>query len=162
MATLGNWLSTLKLLAALGSGLIAGTFFAFSTFVMRALGRLPPPEGIAAMQAINIVVLSPMFLGVFMGTAVLCAIGAVFSFFRWHEPGSGYLLAGSLLYLAGCFLVTAAFNVPRNNVLAAVVPTDPASASVWANYLSSWTFWNHVRTIGSLAAMVAFILALRD
>jgi uncharacterized membrane protein len=162
MATLGNWLSTLKLLAALGCGLIAGTFFAFSTFVMRALARLPPPEGIAAMQAINVVVLNPWFLGVFMGTAALCAVGAIGSFLRWQQPGSGYLLAGSLLYLIGCFLVTVAFNVPRNNVLAAVIPTDPASASVWANYLSSWTFWNHVRTIGSLTAMVAFILALRD
>lgn len=162
MATLGNWLSTLKLLAALGSGLIAGTFFAFSTFVMRALGRLPPPEGIAAMQAINVVVLNPVFLGVFVGTAILCAAGAVASFLRWHEPGAGYLLAGSLLYGIGCFLVTVAFNVPRNDVLAAVIPTDPASASIWANYLSSWTFWNHVRTIGSLTAMAAFILSLRD
>ncbi len=47
-------------------------------------------------------------------------------------------------------------------LLLQVVPTDPASAGVWANYLSSWTFWNHVRTIGSLAAMAAFILSLRD
>lgn len=162
MATLGNWLSTLKLLAALGSGLIAGTFFAFSTFVMRAFARLPPAEGIAAMQAVNVAVLNPWFLGVFMGTAALCAVGAACSFLRWHAPGSGYLLAGSLLYLIGCFLVTAAFNVPRNNLLGSVVPTEPASASVWASYLSGWTFWNHVRTIGSLAAMVAFVLALRD
>jgi uncharacterized membrane protein len=162
MATLGNWLSTLKLLAVLGCGLIAGTFFGFSTFVMRAFARLPPAEGIAAMQSVNVAVINPWFLGVFMGTAVLCAVGAACSFLRWQAPGSGYLLAGSLLYLIGCFLVTAAFNVPRNNVLASVVPTDPASASVWASYLSSWTFWNHVRTIGSLAAMAAFILALQD
>ena len=40
--------------AVLGCGLVAGIFFAFSTFVMRALGRRPAGEGIAAMQAINI------------------------------------------------------------------------------------------------------------
>ena len=44
-------------LAAIGSGLIAGVFFAFSTFVMRALGRRPPTEGMAAMQAINVAVI---------------------------------------------------------------------------------------------------------
>ena len=34
----------LTLLAALGSGLIAGVFFAFSSFVMAALGRLPSDQ----------------------------------------------------------------------------------------------------------------------
>ena len=29
-------------------------FFAFSTFVMQALDRLPAPQGIAAMQSINV------------------------------------------------------------------------------------------------------------
>ena len=35
--------------------LVAGIFFAFSTFIMRALGRLRPAEGVAAMQAINVI-----------------------------------------------------------------------------------------------------------
>ena len=34
----------LTLLAALGCGLVAGAFFAFSSFVMKALGRLPPAD----------------------------------------------------------------------------------------------------------------------
>ena len=63
---------TWKLLAALGCGLIAGVFFAFSAFVMSALARLEPPQGTAAMQAINITVINPWFMGVFMGTAVVC------------------------------------------------------------------------------------------
>ena len=36
--------------AAIGSGLIAGIFFAFSTFIMQAFARLPADQGIAAMQ----------------------------------------------------------------------------------------------------------------
>jgi uncharacterized membrane protein len=32
---------TLTLIAAVGAGLSGGVFFAFSTFVMKALGRLP-------------------------------------------------------------------------------------------------------------------------
>ena len=33
--------------AAIGCGLVAGIFFAFSSFVMAALGRLPSDHGIA-------------------------------------------------------------------------------------------------------------------
>ena len=47
----------LTLLAALGRALMAGTFFAFSAFVMCALGRLRPATGIAAMRSINVVVI---------------------------------------------------------------------------------------------------------
>lgn len=151
----------LTLLAALGSGLIAGVFFAFSSFVMRALGRIPAAEGIAAMQSINIVVLNPVFLLVFVGTAVLCGIAIVFSWLRWNEPGAVYLLAGGLLYLTGTFLVTMVFNVPRNDALAAVAPASPEGARLWADYLTSWTAWNHVRAAAALAAAASFSLALR-
>jgi len=50
MAMTFQWQIILKLLVALGCGLVAGVFFAFSTFVMPALARLQPPQGIAAMQ----------------------------------------------------------------------------------------------------------------
>lgn len=161
MTTLEKFLPTLTLLAALGAGLIAGAFFAFSSFVMRALGRIPAPEGIAAMQSINIVVLNPVFLSVFVGTAVLSLIAIVFSWLRWNQPGAVYLLAGGLLYLIGTFLVTMVFNVPRNDALAAVAPASPEGARLWADYLSSWTAWNHVRTAAALAAAASFSLALR-
>lgn len=60
-------------LAALGSGLMAGTFFAFLMLVMGALGRLPPDHGLAAKKSINVVVLDPMFLVVFVGAALVRA-----------------------------------------------------------------------------------------
>jgi uncharacterized membrane protein len=162
MATVDKWLFPLTFLAALGSGLIAGVFFAFSAFVMRAFARLPPGEGMGAMQSVNVAVLNPLFLGVFVGTAALCGLVAVASLLRWSEPGAAYLLAGGLLYLVGTFLVTMMFNVPRNNALAAAAPADPDSARLWASYLTSWTAWNHVRTAAALAATASFILALRD
>jgi uncharacterized membrane protein len=42
-------LFALTFLAALGAGLIGGLFFAFSSFVMTALHRLPSATGISAM-----------------------------------------------------------------------------------------------------------------
>jgi hypothetical protein len=82
------------LVAMAGSALIAGAFFAFSTFVMKALAALPAPQGIAAMQSINVVVINPLFLIPFAGTAVLSAGLAAAAVLRWQEPGVGYLLAG--------------------------------------------------------------------
>jgi uncharacterized membrane protein len=152
----------LKLFAALGCGLIAGVFFAFSTFVMKALAQQPPAQGIAAMQSINITVINPWFMTAFLGTAVACIFLAISSLLKWQEAGVVYLLVGCLLYLIGTFLVTIVFNVPLNDTLAKVKPESPESATVWASYLANWTFWNHIRTMAALAAAVAFILALCD
>lgn len=160
MTTLEQWLFALTFLAALGCGLVAGIFFAFSAFVMKALSRLPPGQGIAAMQSINVAVLNPWFMAAFMGTAVACVLALIASLLRWHEPGAAYLFAGSTLYLVGCLLVTVVFNVPRNEALALVVPATPDGASLWAGYVSSWTAWNHVRTAASLAAAVSLTIAL--
>ena len=140
---------------------MAGVFFAFSTFVMNALARLPPAHGIAAMQSINIAVINPIFMAVFMGTALSSVFLAVASLLKWQSPRTGYLLIGGLLYLAGTFLVTMVFNVPLNNALAVVDPASADAASLWSRYVSSWTAWNHVRTVAALAAAASFTLALR-
>ncbi|MGH8530544.1 MAG: DUF1772 domain-containing protein [Nevskiales bacterium] len=160
MTTADGLLFVLTLATALGCGLIAGLFFAFSVSVMKALARLPPAEGIAAMQSINIVIVNPVFLSVFLGTAVGCALVMVASLLRWHDPGSVYLLVGGALYLVGSLLVTVVFNIPRNEALARIAPTDPGGASLWADYLSRWTAWNHIRTIASLAAAVSLTIGL--
>lgn len=150
----------LTLVAALGSALVAGIFFAFSTFVMSALGRLRPDQGIAAMQSINVVVLNPWFFGAFFGTAAASVVLAVVAMIGWGEPGTAYLLAGSALYLITCILVTIVFNVPLNDRLAKVAPDSPEGAELWTRYLTTWTTWNHVRTAGPLVASAGFILAL--
>ena len=105
-------LSTITLLSALGCAVIGGTFFAFSTFVMPALARLPASQGIGAMQSINVVVLNRWFLGVFLGTALACVVLSVASSVR----GPAWLsIAGSLLYLVGSLGITKWFNVPLND-----------------------------------------------
>ena len=151
----------LTLVAALGTGLIAGVFYAFSTFVMKALARQPAPEGMAAMQSVNVVVINPMFLGVFLGTAAACVTTIVAALLRWDRPGSAYLLAGAALYLVGTFGVTMAANVPLNNTLAAVSREDPDAPRRWADYVGRWTTWNHVRTAAALAAAGSFTVAFR-
>ena len=58
--------SVLTLATAVACGTMAGAFFAFSTFVMKALARLPPNEGIAAMQSINVAAVNSWFLAAFL------------------------------------------------------------------------------------------------
>ena len=153
-------LLALTLVAALGCGLVGGAFFAFSTFVMRALGRIPAAQGIAAMQSINVAVITPSFMGALFGTGVMCLILAIASLPSWPASWALYVLAGSVLYLVGTVLVTIVFNVPRNNALAAVDQASADGARVWTEYLRSWTAWNHVRTAAALAAAACLIMAL--
>jgi len=153
-------LSTLALLACIGAATIGGVFFAFSTFVMRALAQLPLSLGVAAMQRINVVVLNPVFLGVFIGTALLTAACVVASFFPWNAPRSQLLVAAGLLYLAGSFWVTLAFNVPRNKHLARLDTESLEAARYWPIYVREWSRWNHVRTAASLASAACSAAAL--
>lgn len=159
--TLDGLLPYLTVGAAVGCGLIAGVFFAFSAFVMPALARLPAPRGIAAMQSINVAAITPSFMSALFGTGVACGLLAVSSLASWRRPGAGYILLGSLLYVGGSLFVTMAFNVPRNNALAAVDAGSAEGAAVWSSYLASWTAWNHVRTAAALAAAVLLTVALR-
>jgi len=156
-----RFIVALTFFSVLDSCLVAGIFFAFSTFVITALGRLPPHQGIVIMQSINVAVLNPWFFAVFFGTAAACVILAVSALFNWNGPGAIYLLVGSVLYLLGSILVTIAFNVPLNEALAAVKPDTTEGAELWTGYLSAWTVWNHIRTAGSLAAAASFLMALR-
>ena len=151
-------LTTLTVIAALiGSSLISGVFFAFSRFIMKALARRPALEGIAAMKSINVVVINPIFLGLFMGTTVICLIISIIAIAEWQMPAASYFLVGSLFYIVGTFLVTGLGNVPLNNQLAAVKEHDLDAVEVWHNYLKKWTRLN---TIRSVCAMMATLIML--
>ena len=150
----------LTIIAAIGSGLVAGVFFAFSNFVMAALARLPVPQGIAAMNSINITVITPTFMTALFGTGLICLVLVAAAFMGWAQSGSYWLLAGAVIYVIGNPIVTMVFNVPLNDALAAVDPASSNGAAVWANHLSQWVMWNHVRTITAIVAMACFIFAL--
>ena len=148
------------LLAALGTALLAGNFFAFSAFLMKALGGLSAERGIVTMQAITAAIRKPVFLIVFFGTAALCAVLSGIALMHWGASGSCYLLAGTLFFLMGAFPVTMMRNVPLNNELATIAPDTKEGRDLWKRFQSSWAMWNHVRTVTSLLACASLILAL--
>jgi uncharacterized membrane protein len=136
-------------------------FFAFSAFVLAGLQRLPPAQGIAAMQSINVTAVRPVFMTVLFGTGVVAAAAAVLSYRVWGGRSALLLVAGAALYLLAAIVLTAAYHVPLNDSLAALDPQAPDAAARWDSYLSSWTAANHLRGLGCLAASAAFALALR-
>jgi uncharacterized membrane protein len=142
----------LTIITALGAGIAGGVFFAFSSFVMPALDRLPPAGAIAAMQSINVRAVTPAFMTALFGTGLLCVALIVVAISGLDEPYAGYLLAGSLIYLVGSPGLTMAYHVPRNNALARLDPQSPEAAPRWARFMRDWTGANHLRAAAGIAA----------
>lgn len=144
--------------SAVACGLMAGLYFAFSTFIMQALATIDRAAGAAAMNAINRVIQRSLFMPLFLGSSLSSLALAAIGLFDCCVPGATLMLAGGLIYFVGMFVVTMRFNVPLNNALAAI---DPGSdTAIWTNYLDRWTRWNHVRTVSSTVALVLFIVAI--
>ncbi|UXU85643.1 anthrone oxygenase family protein [Burkholderia sp. S-53] len=146
--------------SAIGCGLMAGVYFAFSTFVMTSLGRIAPQAGVAATNAINVDIVRSPFMPLFLGTTLMALALVVIVLFDRDQPGAMAALVGGVLYVFGMFAVTMAVNVPLNDALAAADPATAQGAALWTRYVHDWTMWNHVRTVASVAACVSFIAGI--
>lgn len=155
-----EFIFVMTFLAALGTALLAGNFFAFSTFLMRALRGLSAERGIVAMQAITAAAKKPALLVVFFGTAALCVILAGSALLHWGAAGSCSLLAGALFFLMGSFPVTMMRNVSLNKQLIAIAPDTKDARDLWRRFQASWSMWNHIRTVTTLLACASLIMAL--
>ncbi|MFC9112554.1 MULTISPECIES: DUF1772 domain-containing protein [Streptomyces] len=150
----------LTMLGVLGTGVVAGVFCAFSTFVMRGLAAVPPARGVAAMQAINVAAVRAPFMLVFLGSTVLCAVLTAVTCVVWPDEGAVASLVGGALYLCGSFGLTVVAHIPRNDRLARLEADSAEAAAYWPVYVRGWTRWNHVRALASAGAALAYLLAL--
>jgi uncharacterized membrane protein len=137
-----------------------GVFFAFSTFVMRSLAALPAPDGIRAMQSINVFAVTPVFMAVLFGTGIACVAAAAYAATAGMGAATVPVIAGAATYFFGTIVVTIAGNVPLNNALAAIDPSAADAARVWARFRRQWLGWNHVRTLSGIVAAALFAYAL--
>ena len=153
-----NAAAVLAVLGVLGAGLVGGALYGFSTFIMAALARVPDAEGIRAMQAINVTVFRPLFIGVFFLTTPVSLAGAALGLMNIGSAWAPGMIVGGLAYALGLFLVTAVGNVPLNKKLEDIDPEgDPA---FWRMYLVVWTRWNHVRSVATVISLLGFSWAL--
>ena len=145
------------IIASLSAGLMAGVYFAFSTFIMRSFDQLGAVQATDAMNTINEVILHSWFMTLFFGSTLLYVVLAGYAFFDTDLAGRWWLFAAGLIYVLGMFLCTALFNVPLNNRLAAAGNDDSAKANTWKHYYIYWTRWNHLRTVCSLLTVAISI-----
>lgn len=155
-----NLVEGLLWISAIGCGLMAGVYFAFSAFIMTALGGIAPAAGISAMNAINRLIVRspfmPLFLATTLASAALVVLGALgLSGFRAIA-----LITGGAIYVVGMFGVTAVCNVPLNNALADIDGTGGGDVAHWQRYCRQWTLWNHVRAAASTVSSVLFTAAI--
>lgn len=153
-------LEVLAIVTAVSCGLVAGSFFIISAFIMRALADLTPEAGTEAMQAVNVRAVTPVFMTALFGTALLCLVVGGWAAATTSGTVRVLMIVGALSYLLGCLLVTIAGNVPLNNRLEAVSAGTPEANAVWAHYLVAWTRWNTVRTIAATAGSALLITAI--
>ena len=152
--------SALILATGLGCALVAGVFFAFSSFVMRALDRLPPDAAITAMQSINVTAVRPLFMVALFGTGLSVVAVLVTAIRNRDDHPLGLLLIGAALYLIGTIGLTVVHHVPLNDALARLDPDAADAAARWAAYSTGWTRANHLRTGTALAAAAVFFWSL--
>jgi uncharacterized membrane protein len=148
--------------AALSSGLIAGVYFTFSAFVMRAFGNIEASHSIAAMNAINKTILRSAFMPLFFGSTIISVLLMISAFFHWGAAGAEFMLMAGAIYFVSMFICTVLFNVPLNNSLAALEPDSANANQIWSRYLKTWTHWNHLRTLGSITTCILCVWILSN
>ena len=154
----------LTTVAAIGSAAAGGMMYVFSTFVMRGLNRTGPVEAITAMRGINVEANSnAAFLLAYLGAAVLALAVGVVAAVQLSRPGSWWILAGAIFGVLVA-IITIVFNVPLNNHLDGVNPVGLSAADAareWQAYFTTWTAWNHVRTVTAFVAAALMLIGLR-
>ncbi len=142
------------------AGIMAGIYFTFSVFAMRAFAELGDEAGARAMQSINRVILKSAFLPLFFLSTVACGALVVLGLLGYAGPDASAIIAGGAVYVIGMFGVTVAGNVPMNDRLDVADAASEEGKAVWREYLTRWTRLNHVRTVACIVALVLFGLGV--
>ncbi len=153
------WILLLSQFSILAFAALGGVFLAFSDFIMRALGATSGAGGAEAMQSINREVFRYVFMSLFIGMVPVSLLLAAAAFMTLAAPAP--FIAAAAIYGFGVFGVTAACNVPMNNVLASLDAASADGLRYWTTqYLPNWTFWNSVRSAACFAAAAVLLYAV--
>jgi uncharacterized membrane protein len=139
--------------------LMAGVFFAFSTFVMSSINKLPPENAVSIFQLINLEVPQSLFGILFAITPIFCVLVMIFSFWEKNKAATILIFVAGVVYLFGSLMITMFFNIPLNNELATVSVNTPNIQELWIKFYQPWIFWNHVRTVASVVSFVLIIIS---
>ena len=136
----------LLVVATFGTGLVTGLFAGFSVAVMPGLRATDDQVFLATMQRINVAIVNPVFLLLFLGSPALLVAAVVVG------PRDAVLVAGLVLHLVA-LAVTFAVNIPLNNALDAATDPAPGRAAFERP-------WNRAHTLRTLLMAASFALCL--
>ncbi len=146
-------------LTVIALAFVGGVFLAFSDFIMRSLARTSGTGGVEAMQSINREVFRWVFMALFLGLVPVLFLAAGYGGLVLGQSAGLLLALAGVVYVIGCFGVTALCNVPMNKALADMDVSEASTQIYWTTtYLPRWTFWNTVRTLA--CGLSAFLLLL--
>ncbi|MGN7820038.1 anthrone oxygenase family protein [Chitinophaga sp. 22536] len=146
------------ILAVLTTGLLTGIFFGFEVAINPAFARLDDAQYIIAMQAINDVIVNPVFIFVFLGAAVLLPVAA----FQQQGRRKSLLWVAAALYIIGVLAITSVCNVPLNDALAKVQVAGASAQQLKTareGFAEPWNRWHTIRTIAGIVATIIAIAA---
>ena len=141
------------LVAAVGSGLIAGLCFTFWSFLMRSFDDLGTPAAIRAMQALNARILRSTTMPIWIGTLFVGVAAVLLAEDRL------VVAVATVLYGVGALAVTRGGNIPLNEALDRIDPDAPGADQEWRRYRAQWGRWNALRTVACALACAGFALA---
>lgn len=117
------------------TGLLAGVYVAFLVAVMPALHDQSDAVFVAVMNRINVAIVNPAFLSLFLGAPLLAAAAL------WWQRGP--LAIAAVVLAVAAVAITVAANVPLNDALAA--------GGSRQDFEIPWLVWHALRTAAAVS-----------
>jgi len=151
------------LLATLSTGVMAGIFFTWSNAVKPGIGKLTDIGYLESLQAMNKVILNPVFYIFFFAAVILIPVATFLNYNSQPAYIVRLLLAASIVYFAGVFLITFFGNIPLNNILENTnlnEATDLDTKKLRGIIEKKWNVYNLIRTLTSLISFIILLITL--
>jgi uncharacterized membrane protein len=148
-------------LSTLLTGLLAGVFFTWTNAITPGIGRLDDLSYLQAFQHMNRTILNPLFYTVIISPIFLSPLSA-YLYKSSNRLMIRLLIAASVIYFLGVFVVTMYGNIPLNikldNLQLSTISLE--NAKIFRdNYEVKWNNLHLIRTITSSTSFFLLILA---
>ena len=155
--------NTIIILAIISTGIMSGIFFTWTNAVKPGIGALNNISYLTAFKAMNKAILNPMFYITFILPVLTIPISACMNYSSPNFYVFKLLLACTLIYLFGVFMVTINGNIPINELLENTdlqKITETELSSLRDNIENKWNNLNLIRTISSFISFLLLIICL--
>ena len=151
------------IVAIISTGIMSGIFFTWTNAVKPGIGMLNNISYLTAFKAMNKAILNPLFYITFFLPVLTMPISAYMNYGSPNFYVFKLLLASTLIYLFGVFMVTINGNIPINELLENIdlqKITETELSSLRENIEPKWNNFNLIRTISSFISFSLLVFCL--